>query len=43
MQFVAGASLRARTGQDGRLPWQEAAADLGEQVADALAAAHAAA
>ncbi len=41
MQFVAGPSLRGRIDSGGRLPWQEAA-DIGRQVAEALAAAHAA-
>jgi serine/threonine protein kinase len=41
MQFISGASLRARIDSGGRLPWQDAA-DIGGQVAEALAAAHAA-
>jgi serine/threonine protein kinase len=41
MQFVAGTSLRARIDSSGRLAWQEVA-DIGEQVAEALAVAHAA-
>jgi serine/threonine protein kinase len=41
MQFVPGWSLRERIDSEGRLPWQEAA-DIGGQVAGALAAAHAA-
>ena len=41
MQFVAGTSLRARIAGEGRMPWQEVAR-MGEQVAQALAAAHAA-
>jgi serine/threonine protein kinase len=41
MQFVAGTSLRARIQSEGRLHWQEAAG-IGRQVAEALAAAHAA-
>jgi serine/threonine protein kinase len=41
MQFVAGASLRARIESEGRLPWEEAAG-IGGQVAEALAVAHAA-
>ena len=41
MQFVAGTSLRVRIDSEGRLPWQEVA-DIGEQVAEALAVAHAA-
>jgi serine/threonine protein kinase len=41
MQFVAGSSLRVLIHSAGRLPWQQAA-DIGAQVAEALAAAHAA-
>src|ERR1700691_4529772 len=39
MQFVSGLSLRAHIDRDGRLPWQQVT-DIGEQVADALGAAH---
>jgi len=41
MQFVTGTSLRARIDGEGRLPWREVA-DIGRQVAEALAVAHAA-
>ena len=41
MQFVSGSSLRVQIDRNGRLPWQQMA-DIGQQAADALAAAHAA-
>ena len=41
MQFVSGASLRARIDKNSRLPWPEVA-DIGQQVAEALGVAHAA-
>ncbi|MGH3191249.1 MAG: WD40 repeat domain-containing serine/threonine protein kinase [Streptosporangiaceae bacterium] len=41
MQFVSGVSVRGQMDRDGRLPWPHVA-DIGEQVAGALAAAHAA-
>lgn len=41
MEFISGRSLGAEIAANGRLPWQRAA-DIGEQVADALAYAHAA-
>jgi tRNA A-37 threonylcarbamoyl transferase component Bud32 len=41
MELVAGASLRARIEGEGRMPWQDVAR-MGEQVAEALATAHAA-
>jgi serine/threonine protein kinase len=39
MQFISGCSLRSQIDSNGRLPWQQVA-DVGAQVADALAAAH---
>jgi ABC-type phosphate transport system substrate-binding protein len=41
MEFISGRSLGAEIAASGRLPWQRAA-EIGEQVADALAYAHAA-
>jgi serine/threonine protein kinase len=41
MQFISGLSLSAEIARNGRIPWQRAA-DIGAQVADALAHAHAA-
>lgn len=41
MQFVSGVSLRARIYRNSRLSWPEVA-DIGQQVAEALVAAHAA-
>jgi serine/threonine protein kinase len=41
MQFVSGVSVRGQMDRDGRLPWPQVA-DIGGQVAEALAAAHAA-
>jgi hypothetical protein len=41
MQFISGRSLGAEIAAAGRLPWQRVA-EIGEQIADALAHAHAA-
>ena len=41
MQYVSGPTLSAEIAANGRLPWQRAA-EIGTQVADALAQAHAA-
>src|SRR5580698_1927347 len=41
MQLISGRSLGAEIAAAGRLPWQRVA-DIGEQIADALAHAHAA-
>ena len=41
MQFISGGSLRARIDAVSRLPWPEVA-EFGRQIAEALAAAHAA-
>ena len=39
MQYISGSSLRGQIDSNGRLPWQQVA-DIGAQVAEALAAAH---
>ena len=39
MEFISGPSLRAEIGRYGRLPWQRTA-EIGGQIADALAQAH---
>ena len=41
MEFISGRSLGAEIAANGRLPWQRVA-EIGEQIADALAYAHAA-
>ena len=39
MQYISGSSLRGQIDSNGRLPWQQVA-DIGAQIAEALAAAH---